>query len=216
MVYWFHFNNSVLKFDMVKLLLFASLLSYSTDSLPPLDDLYQSIDQYYQVQTAADLLEFADDQRGSWIKYLPSVGVNYALVQTDAGNLATRPRPTVTYNTSKLQSAHRDKQRREKKRRSIAARSQLLAARDRQKVYVFYRKYYLAFENIQIEYEIAEIERQLFEIKEAKYKRGEILPDEYLIAKKAYLSFQQSIIQQRNALESLRLDVIELSKIEAL
>ncbi|MEM1325920.1 MAG: hypothetical protein AAGI23_08200 [Bacteroidota bacterium] len=196
---------------MIKVLLLASLLSYSTDSLPDLSILHASIESYYQAQTEAELIEYQENAKGDWLKYLPSVGVNYALVARGDG-FATAPRPTVSYNTGKLLTMQNEKKKRASKRRTIVEQLRLKMNEEKRNVTALYEKYYIALESMALEDEILEIEKKLFGIAEAEYER-DLKPSVFLPKKKAFLKYQQSVIQRKSSLRTLRIEVLELARV---
>lgn len=183
------------------------------DSLPPLDSLHASIESYYQSELLADLSEFQESKKGEWLKYLPSVGVNYALVQTSDGTLNTRPRPTLSYSSTKLYTARKDANRKEAKINSIQSRNALSCAREKHNLNKLSKKYYLNAYILKNEYAVLGIERQLFDIQKAKYERGIILPNDFLSAYKAYLIVESSFNEKQVLLSLLKVEILSIARL---
>ena len=101
----------------MKTLLFIA--SLATDSLPPLEMLFHSIDSFYLLKTETELAEFQISKKGEWLKYVPSVGLTYTL--------DGRPRPAISFSSSVIYRARKDRQTVAAKRRSIIGKN-LLAA----------------------------------------------------------------------------------------
>lgn len=169
-------------------------------SLPPLVELYTSIDSFYAAEVHANLLEFQEDRKGEWLKYVPNVGLTY----TVAGD----PRPSVSFNTGVLYQAKRDKQRNAARRRSIEEKGALQAARDRGAVAKLYAAYQLQMEALAFRRKLLAIDEQLFRMEEDRYRRGEMSPGDFLKAKRNWLLKQQEVRDLEMELEVLRQEIL--------
>ncbi|MEM9885219.1 MAG: TolC family protein [Bacteroidota bacterium] len=201
----------------MKVLFFAAVFALNDsipvmDSLPPIDSLYLSVERYYQRELLAELAEYQESKKGEWLKYLPSVGVNYALVQTNGGALNTRPRPTLSYSSVKLYQARRERNLKEAKMRSIRAKNALVLSQEKQNLLELYKNYYLNARKLKTKSELLLIERQLFEMKEMKYEKGMIFPDEYLAARKVYLIAKANFESDLYLLQQLKLEILSRAR----
>ncbi|MCB0594828.1 MAG: hypothetical protein H6557_31520 [Lewinellaceae bacterium] len=169
-------------------------------NLPPLADLYASIDSFYAEEAHANLLEFQEDRKGEWLKYVPNVGLTYTL--------AGAPRPSVSFNTGVLYQAKRDRQRNAARRRSIEEKGVLQAARARGAVAKLYATYLLQLEALEFRRELLAIDEQLFRMEEDRYERGEISPGNFLKAKRGWLLKQQEVRDLEMEMEVLRQEVL--------
>ena len=176
-----------------------SLPAY-TQKLSPLAALYTSIDSFYAAEIHANLLEFQDDKKGEWLKYVPNVGLTYTVTGA--------PRPSVNLNTGILYQAKRDKQRNAARRRSIEEKGALQAARARGQVAKLYATYLLRQEALDFQRELLAIDEQLFRMEVDRYERGEISPGDFLKAKRAWLLKQQGVNDLEMELEVLRQDIL--------
>ena len=167
----------------MKLCLFLSWMML--DTLPSQEVLFQSIDSFYYVQAQAELLEFQTSKKGEWLKYLPTVGVTYTL--------DGKPRPAISFSSTILYRAKKDRQQQLVKQQSIREKFSLKAEKAKAEVRKLFLEYQLLQEEIAIKKEALEIDQQLFEIQQARYKRLEIGPEAFLKAKKAWLIQQQTI-----------------------
>lgn len=168
--------------------------------LPPLGELYVSIDSFYAVEVHANLLEFQEDRKGEWLKYVPNVGLTY----TVAGD----PRPSVSFSTGVLYQAKRDRQRNAARRRSIGEKGALQAARTRGAVAKLYATYQLRLEALAFRRELLDIDEQLFRMEVDRYERGEISPGDFLKAKRGWLLKQQEVRDLEMELEVLRQEIL--------
>ncbi len=168
--------------------------------LPPLGELYASIDSFYAAEVHASLLEFREDRKGEWLKYVPDVGLTYTVVGD--------PRPSVSFNTGVLYQAKRDKQRNAARRRSIEEKGALLAARARGAVAKLYAAYQLQREALAFRRELLAIDEQLFRMEEDRYRRGEMSPGDFLKAKRSWLLKQQEVRNIELDLEVLRQEIL--------
>ena len=168
--------------------------------LPPLGDLYAAIDSFYAAEVHADLLEFREDRKGEWLKYVPDVGLTY----TVAGD----PRPSVGFNTGILYQAKRDRHRNAARRRSIEEKGALQAARARGRVARLYADFLLRREQLAARRELLAIDEQLFRMEEDRYRQEEISPGDFLNAKRGWLVKQQAVEDLKMELELLRQEIL--------
>ncbi|MCB0578044.1 MAG: hypothetical protein KDD10_01880 [Phaeodactylibacter sp.] len=168
--------------------------------LPPLGELYASIDSFYAAEVHANLLEFREDRKGEWLKYVPNAGLTY----TVAGD----PRPSVSFNTGMLYQAKRDKQRNAARRRSIEEKGALQAARARGRVARLYADFLLRREQLAARRELLAIDEQLFRMEEDRYRQEEISPGDFLNAKRELLVKQQGVKDLEMELELLRQEIL--------
>ena len=168
--------------------------------LPPLGELYVSIDSFYAVEVHANLLEFQEDRKGEWLKYMPNVGLTY----TVAGD----PRPSVSFSTGVLYQAKRDRQRSTARRRSIEEKGVLQAARARGTVAKLYAASLLRRKELAFRRELLAIDEQLFRMEEDQYERGEISPGDFLKTKRGWLLRQQEVRDLEMELEMLRQEIL--------
>lgn len=168
--------------------------------LPPLGELYASIDSFYAAEVHANLLEFREDRKGEWLKYVPNVGMTYTVTGA--------PRPSVSFNTGILYQAKRDRQRNAARRRSIEEKGALQAARIRGAVTKLYAAYQLQMEALAFRRKLLAIDEQLFRMEEDRYERGEISPGDFLKAKRSWLLKQQEVRDIELDLEVLRQEIL--------
>ena len=171
-----------------------------TQELPPLAGLYASIDSFYAAEVHANLLEFQEDRKGEWLKYVPNVGLTYTL--------AGHPRPSVSFSTGVLYQAKRDRQRNAARRRSIEEKGGLQAARVRGAVAKLYATYLLQLEALEFRRELLAIDEQLFRMEEDRYERGKISPGNFLKAKRGWLLKQQEVRDMEMELEVLLQEIL--------
>ena len=197
-----HLPQTAMYFQKAKylLLLCFTTTTIHSQTLPPLETLYTSIDSFYAAETHAHLLEFQEDKKGEWLKYLPNVGLTYTV--------AGAPRPSVGLNSGILYQAKRDKQRNAARRRSIQEKGALQAARARGAVAKLYATYLLRLEALKSHRELLAIDEQLFRMEVGRYERGEISPGDFLKAKRGWLLKQQGVRDMELELAVLRQEIL--------
>ena len=104
-----------MKLHTMKTLLLISF--FFLDSLPPESQLYAALDEYYQQQITADIMEHQSTTKKQWLKYLPSVGLSY--------NLKGQPRPTVSWSSNLIYTSFKNKEAKTAKQRSIIQKNEL-------------------------------------------------------------------------------------------
>lgn len=183
------------------LILFLTILT--TDTLPPTNQLLASIDSFYQVKTEAELLEYQSSKKGEWLKYLPTVGIQYTL--------EGKPRPTFSFSSSILYKAKKDKQTLVAKRRAIIEKNRLEAQKTKEVLQGMLDEYDILSRELKAEAELVEIDSLLFVIDQKHYENLEMAPSEFLKAKKSYLQHVQAFRKHRNELFLLRRKILAAS-----
>jgi hypothetical protein len=173
----------------------AAAVNLHFDTLPSVHMLHQSIDSFYAQQTHLELLAFKDSKKGEWLKFLPNLGITYAL--------DGQPRPSLSLSSGILYQSKKNKQQNAAKRQQII--EQQLQAAEQAKNQL--ADLILQYQQLQNEYrtqqELFAIETDLFRIKQDEYERQELAPSDFLHAKRTYLLQQQAVEQKKHLLERL-------------
>ena len=185
--------------------LILSLHILTTDTLPPANQLLSSIDSFYQVKTQAELLEYQNSKKGEWLKYLPTVGIQYTL--------DGKPRPTLSFSSSIVYRAKKDKHALVAKRRAIIEKNRLEAQKTKEVLQEMLDEYYVLSQELTARKELLEIDSLLFLIDQKQYDKLEMAPSEFLKAKKTYLQHVQAFRKHRNELFLLRRKILAFSRI---
>lgn len=183
--------------------LIISLSILTSDTLPPTNQLLASIDSFYQVKTEAELLEYQTSKKGEWLKYLPTVGIQYTM--------EGKPRPTLSFSSSILYRAKKDKQSLEAKRRAIIEQNRLEAQKAKESLQQMLDEYNILWQELQTRKELIEIDSLLFQIDQKQYENLEMAPSEFLKAKKSYLQHVQAFRKHRNELFLLRRKILTVA-----
>ena len=176
--------------------LIIALSLFTTDTLPPKATLLQAIDSFYQVQTTSQLLEYQTSQKGEWLKYLPTVGLTYTL--------DGKPRPAISFSSSLLYRAKKDRQTIMAKRQAIIEANRITAQGVKTKLEEMIFEYECLQQEIASRREIFEIDAQLFEMDQQRYERLEMAPSDFLKSKKVFLEKQQAF--RKLSIQAIRLE----------
>lgn len=207
--------DSVRTYTLLLLLAFclnrASLQAQTPRSLSPtvsadtpsLDSLCSCVRHRYTLLLDVELQALATTRRGQWIKYLPNLGITY--------DIAGRPRPAISTNSSILYTARRDKQALTAQRESIRKRLALEEARVIADLIRKYQRLVAERERANVFTEIAEIDRELFYLYERQYENRELTPEEFLLKKKAFLLQEMRGQEQREKVTGLVYAVEDLA-----
>ena len=180
--------------------LILSLTILTTDTLPPANQLLSSIDSFYHVKTEAELLEYQSSKKGEWLKYLPTVGIQYTL--------DGKPRPTLSFSSSILYRAKKDKQTLVAKRKAIIEKNRLEALKTKEVLREMLDEYDILSQELRARKELVEIDSLLFVIERKQYENLEMAPSEFLKAKKSYLQHVQAFRKHRNEVFLLRRKIL--------
>jgi len=183
--------------------LIIALSLFSIDTLPPKATLLHAIDSFYQIQTASQLLEYQTCKKGEWLKYLPTVGLAYTL--------DGKPQPTISFSSSLLYRAKKDRLTIMAKRQAIVEANRLAAQGVKAKLDEMIFEYECLQQEIGYKREIFEIDAQLFEMDQQRYERLEMAPSDFLKAKKVFLEKQQAFRKLSTQAIGLEKDILNLS-----
>jgi len=183
------------------------LLSLSlilVDTLPNEQALYQSLDSFYYQQTKAELSEFDLTTKNQWLKYLPTLGLNYTL--------EGQPHPTVSWSSNLIYTSQKDKERKQAKRTSIQQKNDLKKQTDQLRLKTLLKEYHFREEELHSLEQSFEIDSILFEIKKDQEKNIQISPVELLQAQQQFLKRKQSLQQTYFNLKKLKFQILELAR----
>lgn len=185
--------------------LILSLNILTTDTLPATNQLLARIDSSFQVKTEAELLEYQTSQKGEWLKYLPTVGLQYTL--------EGKPRPTLSFSSSMIYRAKKDKHTLLAKRRAIIEMNRLEAKNTKEALLKMLDEYDILSQELKARVELMEIDSLLFVIDQKKYENLEMAPSVFLKAKKSYLQHVQAFRKYRNELFLLRRKILKVANV---
>ncbi len=182
----------------------TTTLSIKKDTLPPIKQLYACLETHHQNLLTAELAEYEETTKGEWLKYIPSVGVTYTI--------NNQPRPSVSFSTSTIYQARKNKQLRAAKRNAIQQASAVALQVAKSKLASLVADYENATSRLQLAYRIHEIDKDLFEIDKVKYEQLEKAPSEWLKIQRAFLIKEQELGERERELGVLRNEVLRLTK----
>lgn len=207
---------------MKNLLLICLLLSIfninltaQSDTLPPVEQLFASIQIYYQQAANAQLLEFQESTKGEWLKYVPSVGFGFGLGTKEIEGetkVVGKLRPSISFNTGIIYTARKDKQLRAAKIKSIESSIVLLIQQEQRKLLQLIGNYEQELRSLAVATEIQAIEDAIFEIQETKFRNRELTPLEYLPIKRGYLQKQYDLAEKQKGLDLLVGEILVLGR----
>lgn len=193
------------------------LFAASTDTLPPIDSLQQSLINYYQLEAKAQVEAYKTDEKLSWIKYVPSPSLGYTLGTDKNGNLTNQLRPSLSFNFMNIYNFFNERQAKKYQINSIILKNENKLNNELLKLYNQFEKLKIKEKklikvknNLTIEREIFEIEENIFKIKEAEYNtklQTTLLPSQFLAIKKKYLNAKKSYQQKLYKIEELQQEV---------
>jgi len=196
-----HFKVKI-QISMLKTLI-LSLNILTTDTLPPTNQLLASIDSFYRIKTEAELLEYQVSKKGEWLKYLPTVGIQYTMDGI--------PRPILSFSSSILYKGKQDKQVLAAKRRAITGQNEMEAWDSKVTLLEKIDGYKKLNQQIEVKRKMLKIDSLLFKIHQHSYENMEMAPSEFLVAKKHYLEQLLRFQQATDELDTLRREIIKNS-----
>ena len=169
------------------------------DSLPPTPLLFGSIDTFHARQARIRLLELAESRRGNWLRYLPAIGIAY----TPTG----APRPAVSYSSTLLYTAQKDRQQRDAKRLAILQQAALDAEADKRTLLQLLQRHAALQRELDAQRAVHAIDTELFRFYEKQAATQELLPAEFLLRNREYLLKCLELEQQEARLRGVEAEI---------
>lgn len=182
------------------------------DTLPSEASLMQCLSEYHAAATAATAEEYQFEERGRWLKYIPSVGIGYTLGAKDDGSLGTVIRPSVSINTSLIYQVQQDRRAQQAKLRSIQQTGTLDYQDDLRQLKALLDEHHSATVDLQFATEIMEIDSSIFDLTQRQYDQLEIAPSQFLPKLKAFRKQQYDLFLRREELRKLERQIIILAR----
>lgn len=179
------------------------IVGCQTVGLPPSDSLHAALDTFLDRQLEAQLAEFDASTKGTWLYYLPSIGIGYTPITrtgTDGQlRINSEPRPTVSFSLGQVLAARRRKKDIEAKRRSLQAKADLEWEQAHRKLNQMLQRHALLLLELETMHLTLDIDRQLFVLIQADYDEAKISPQQFLPKQKALLEAELGV--QRKEME---------------
>ena len=169
------------------------------DSLPPTPLLFGSIDTFHARQARIRLLELAESRRGNWLRYLPAIGIAY----TPTG----APRPAVSYSSTLLYTAQKDRQQRDAKRLAILQQAALDAEADKRTLLQLLQRHAALQRELDAQRAVHALDTELYRFYEKQAATQELLPAEFLLRKREYLLKCLELEQQEARLRGVEAEI---------
>ncbi|MEM8528592.1 MAG: hypothetical protein AAGG68_28395, partial [Bacteroidota bacterium] len=169
-------------------LLFTVTIHATADTtrLPARKQLLTEMKEYYDQELAADLSEWEQSNKASWMQWMPTMGISY----TANG----QPRPSIAFSLTKIYANIQQNQVAQNKQKSIVKRNKLTRQQAHQQLNHLYIKLQLLYEQEVFQISLYRIDSLKFSIYEQQFKNMQITPLQFLNEKKKYL---QAIEQGR-------------------
>ena len=185
----------------MKTLLFILHFAYcDTDTLPIQKVLEASIDSFFAQKANIDVTEFQTTNKYDWMKWLPSVGVGYAI--------DGRPRPIANYSLDRFYTNAKSKEVNKLKIETLRRTAEMDAQKLKFEVRILLKKYALLQTEIAFFEKNIAIDDEIFTIETAKYHRNETMPSDYLKIKQANQVKHQELFLKQNALQLLAVEIL--------
>jgi hypothetical protein len=149
------------------LIILHSFIS-TADTLPPQHILEASIDAFYAQKAQVETTEYKITTKFDWMKWLPSVGIGYAL--------DGKPRPVANYSIDRFYTNAKTKETNKLKIETLQRTAILEAQKLKFEVRILLKKYALMATEITFMQQNLTLEDDIFTIETDKYNRHELRP----------------------------------------
>lgn len=182
-----------------------------SDTLPPVADLYASLDAYYLEASKVGILALSEDDKDEWMKYLPTLGISN-VVSFDGDALQNKLRPSVSWNSNILYTTKKERQRRKLKSLEIQERLKIEHRLESDELFMLLRNYQLKELEIKEFREIVLLDSIVFYIHHEKHLKDELKPLDYILKKKLYLSQKFTLRRKLDVLKNLEFEIIRKAR----
>lgn len=189
---------------LVKTFLLVASLN-GADSLPYRDSLFASLRRFHTEQLQTDLSEFQVQEKNTWMKYAPSVGLGF-------NPFSDKIRPTVSYSLSQVIQSKNEKDMRQAKIQKILRGSALAFKKDSfdlvEKLAVLetVKRSVAHLETVQT------IEEEEFKLQEERNAKGEILPVNWISIRLQHAKSSDTYWSELERLDLLILEIFKLAR----
>ncbi len=170
------------------------------DTLPTQKVLEASIDSFFAQKANIEITEFQSTNKYDWMKWLPSVGVGYAL--------DGRPRPVANYSLDRFYTNFKTKEVNKLKTETLQRTATLEAQKLKFEVRILLKKYELMKTEIAFMQKNLTLEDEIFTVETDKYNRKETLPSDFLKLKQANQVKHQELFLKENELQLLEVEIL--------
>jgi hypothetical protein len=170
------------------------------DTLPTQKVLEASIDSFFAQKANIEITEFQTTNKFDWMKWLPSVGVGYAL--------DGRPRPVANYSLDRFYTNFKTKEVNKLKTETLQRTATLEAQKLKFEVRILLKKYELMKTEIAFMQKNLTLEDDIFTVETDKYNRKETLPSDFLKLKQANQVKHQELFLKENELQLLEVEIL--------
>jgi hypothetical protein len=190
----------------MKVLIIAEILrgSFSTDTLPPRQDLFNSLRTFHNEKAEAITTEFKVSEKYRWMKWMPSLGVAY--------NLQGEPRPALSFSLSQVYQNLNDKETKKAKIVQILRGASSDFKQDSVTLEMTIRKVEILRGSIPYLQAVATVDDQLWELTKRKHTEKDISDVEYLTALKLQTERAANYRQFIEQIEIEELNVLKLAR----
>ena len=173
--------------------------------LPDLEELENSLSNYYLKKMSYELQEFKYKSKGKWTRYLPSIGVSPIL----SSGSGIRFGPSMSYSFTELFDIGNRKRAKKAKVESIIKRNELEYNEALQRLRIDYRKIEIRKESTETKETLLALERKKFEIYKDGFNKKKVSPLQLYEAELAYMRFVGDFNLE---LEKIGVEVLEIMK----
>lgn len=177
----------------------------SSDTLPYRDSLFTSLRRFHSEQLQTDLSEFQVQEKNTWMKYVPTVGLGFNV-------FSDKIRPTVSYSLSQVFQSKNEKDMRQAKIQKILRGSALAFKKDSfdlvEKLAILetVKRSVAHLETVQA------IEDEEFKLQEERNAKGEILPVNWISIRLQHAKSSEAYWKELERLDLLILEIFKLAK----
>ena len=193
------------KQNALKIVLFWFIQSTATaQPLPPSDSLFASLRRFHDENTAANLEPFNTIERRAWMKWTPSIGIQY--------NLQGQPRPALSFSFAQVYNNLNDKENRRAQKSQILRGSKIAFQTDSFSLVALLKKRQVLDASMTWLKEIAALENRKYQIDKAKYEAAQITESAWIEVNTANLRSSETFFNRIQELELLDIEILKLAK----
>jgi len=199
---------------MIFCLTITFLGAFGIDSIPSQNRLFSSIDSFQNQKAKAEVLQFKNENKTTWIDYIPSLGIGFGVGTKEVNGqpvLASRLQPSINYSLSEFRQTRRDKKQNENIVLQILELAEIAKSEEKRMVAGLLMKLETLNEDLLFDLKVHEIDSQLWDYYKTSNQKGDIQPIIFLQRQKDWMTKEQAIRIKKREIRFLEIEILETS-----
>ena len=192
-----------MKVLIIAKIIFATL-QMPSDSLPTNAELFASLRSFHAETSNARTAEYNAKEKNAYLKYLPSLGIQY--------NLQGQPRPSIGYNFNSIYTHRNETERTKAKIKAVQLQAEIEFKNDSFAIVEKLKRLDILKKSLLWLEAQNRIDDKIFENDKAFYAANQMSENDYLTKTRQYLERRERYEKVIQDIELLEIEILRLAK----